>query len=103
MDVNLKRRAFERAVALKIAQDLTQALGPIMPEALAVKSDVVCRIFSDALDQNRIVDETAAERILHYVPAFLAELNFKFAELDRQLSAAIRPRDQSSTSLKEQS
>jgi hypothetical protein len=103
MDFNLKRRAFERAVAFKIAEDLTHTLGPILPEALAVKSDVVCRIFSDALDQNRIVDETAAERILHYVPAFLAEMNLKYAEFDRQLTAAIRPRDQSSSSSKEQS
>jgi hypothetical protein len=36
------------------------------------------------------VDESAAERVLHYVPAFLAELNLKFAEFDRQLDAAIR-------------
>jgi hypothetical protein len=96
MDTNLRRRAFERAVALKIAQDLTHTLGPIRPESLVVMNDVVCRIFSDALDKNGVDDESAAERILHYVPAFLAQLNLKYAESDRQLNAAIRHRSHQS-------
>jgi hypothetical protein len=90
MDWNLKRRTFEQTVALKIAQELTHTLGPIMPESLAIKSDAVCRIFSDALDQNGVVDESAAERVLHYVPAFLADMNLKFAALQRQLDDAVR-------------
>jgi hypothetical protein len=89
MDLNPRRRTFEQAVALQIAQELTRALGPIMPEALAVANETVCAIFGNVLDQNRITDEAAAERILHFVPPFLADLNRGRAELDARLAAAI--------------
>jgi hypothetical protein len=52
--MDFRRRKFEQSVALKIAQELTHTLGPIMPESLAIKNDAVCRIFSDALDQNGV-------------------------------------------------
>ena len=91
MDWNLKRRTFERSVALQIAQELTRTLGPVQPEMLAQKNDVICRVFGEALDRNQIVDESAAERILSYVPRLLADMNRQHAELNRQLDAAIRP------------
>ena len=91
MDWNLKRRKFEQAIASEIAHELTRALGPIAPETLAIKSDTVCRIFSDALDRNGVVDESAAERVLAFVPGMLAGMNQTFAELNRRLDAAVRP------------
>jgi hypothetical protein len=92
MDWNLKRRKFEQACASEIAHELTRALGPIAPETLAIKSDTVCRIFSDALDRNGVVDESAAERVLAFVPGILADVNLKFAELNSRLDAAmLRP------------
>jgi hypothetical protein len=90
-DWNLRRRTFEGAVALQIAQELTRTLGPVLqPEMLAVKNDVICRVFGEALDRNQIVDESAAERVLLFVPKFLADMNQSFAVLNRKLDAAIR-------------
>ena len=89
--MDLKRRKKEQAVAAEIADELTRALGPIAPETLAIKSDTVCRIFSDALDRNGVVDESAAERVLAFVPGILADVNLKFADLQRKLDAAVRP------------
>jgi hypothetical protein len=57
-----------------------------MPEALA---DVVCRVFTDVFDRHRIVDESAAARILARVPKELAVLNLQFAELNLQLDVAV--------------
>jgi hypothetical protein len=90
-DLNIRRRVFEQTIALTIAQELQRSLGPgFQPEMLAGKSDDVCRIFGDALDSNGIVDEAAAERILAYVPPFLADLNSQFAELNARLDVACR-------------
>jgi hypothetical protein len=89
-DWNVKRRTFEQAVALQIAQELTRTLGPVQPDMLAGKSDVICRVFGEALDRNQIADESAAERVLLFVPKFLADMNQGFAVLNRKLDAAIR-------------
>jgi len=88
---NLKRRKREQAIANEIAHELHRALGTIMPSALAQNSDVVCKVFGEAFDRNRIVDESAGARILAYVPKELAARNLQFAELNRQLAAAVRP------------
>jgi hypothetical protein len=90
MDVSLKRRARERGIAEYIARELHCLLGPHAPESLAENSDIVCETFSRIFDQHGIVNEAAGARILAYVPVELARLNFKFAEFDRQLNAAIR-------------
>jgi hypothetical protein len=90
MDVNLRRRARERAIASEIANKLYRALGPAMPE-VGENRDTVCRIFADAFDRHGIVDESAGGRILGYVPRVLADLNLKFAELNSRLDAAMRP------------
>jgi hypothetical protein len=90
MDLNPRRRTFEQAVALQIAQELTRALGPILPEALATANETVCGIFADAFDRNEVTNEAAAARILGYVPKFLVDLNSQFAELNARLDAAIR-------------
>jgi hypothetical protein len=103
MDFNLKRRARERGIAEDLARELHRLLGPHSPQALAEHSDVVCETFARIFDQHGVVAESSGARILSFVPAELARLNFKYAELDRQLTAAIRPTDQSSTSNKEQS
>jgi hypothetical protein len=87
---NIKRRTFEQAVALQIAQELTRTLGPVQPEALACRSEEICRVFGDALDGNSIADEAAAARILGYVPKFLADLNSQFADFNSRLDAAIQ-------------
>jgi hypothetical protein len=89
-DWNLKRRKSERAVAAEIANELHRTLSPTRPEALAEKSDVICKVFGDAFDRHGIT-ESAAERVLSYVPAILADMNLKFAEMNRRLDAAIRP------------
>jgi hypothetical protein len=97
MDVNLKRRSRERAIASEIANEIHRQLGPsVMPEALAVKNDVICEIFGDAFDSHSVT-ESAAARILSYVPAHLVGLNLKqaqiaanFADLNRKLDAVIR-------------
>jgi hypothetical protein len=89
-DWNLKRRTFERCVALQVAQELTRTLGPVQPEMLTQKNDVICRVFGEALDRNGIVDEGAAERILHYIPKTLADMNRQHAALHHRLDAAIR-------------
>ena len=87
---DLKSRKREKAIANEIANELHRALGPIMPEALAKNSDVVCKVFGEAFDRNRIVDESAGARILSYVPKILAGMNFKFVETNRQLDVAVR-------------
>ena len=78
MDVNLRRRARERAIAAEIANEL--ALSPAMqggltPEALSDNSSLVCEVFGRVFDRHQIVDEGAAERILGYVPKVLAGLS----------------------------
>src|ERR1019366_8789888 len=87
--MDLKRRKKEQAVAAEIANEIHRQLGPVMPEALAVKNDVICKVFGDAFDRHGIT-ESAAERILHYVPKELAAMNNKFAELQRRVDAAVR-------------
>jgi hypothetical protein len=81
----------ERQIAEEIANELHRVFGPIMPEALAEKNDAICKIFADAFDRYHVVSEASGARILAYVPKVLADLNLKFAELDRQLDAAVRP------------
>jgi hypothetical protein len=93
MDFNLKRRARERGIAEDLARELHRLLGPHSPQALAEHSDVVCETFGRIFDRHGIVNESAGARILSYVPVELARLNFKFAEFNRQLDAAIRPPD----------
>jgi hypothetical protein len=90
MDVSLKRRSRERSIAEDLARELHRLLGPHAPEALAENSDVVCDAFSRIFDQHGIVNESSGARILGYVPKVLAQLNFKHAELHRQIDAAIR-------------
>jgi hypothetical protein len=88
--MDIKRRAKERRIAELIALELNRVLGPVLPEMLAVRNDTVCGIFSAAFDSHRVVDEASAERILHFVPAYLATLNESFATLNAKLDAAIR-------------
>src|ERR1035437_2911877 len=93
MDVNLRRRARERAIAAEIANEL--ALSPAMqggltPEPLSDNSSLVCEVFGRVCDRHQVVTEDAGARILEYVPKVLAKLNLKFADLNRQLDAAIR-------------
>jgi hypothetical protein len=88
--MDFKRRKHEQAVASAIAHELHRVMGPILPEMLATRNDIVCGVFSKAFDQYKIFDEAVAARILKFVPKRLAELNLKFADFNRQLSAAIR-------------
>jgi hypothetical protein len=88
MDFNLKRRAFEQAVAADVAAELFRALGPGIP--IADHSETVCRVFGAGLDRHQITTEAAAARILGFVPKYLADLNRQRAEFNRQLDAAIR-------------
>jgi hypothetical protein len=90
--MDFKQRARERAIASEIAHELHRVMGPILPEMLATRNDIVCGVFSKAFDQYKIFDEAVAARILKFVPKRLAELNLKYAEFDRQLSAATRQR-----------
>jgi hypothetical protein len=83
-------RARERRIAEEIAEELHRALGPIMPQDLGENGDTVRRLFGDAFDRHGIINETVAARILARVPKKLAELNLKFAELNRRLDAAVR-------------
>jgi hypothetical protein len=89
--MDLKRRKFEQSVASAIAHELHRVMGPILPEMLATRNDIVCGVFSTVFDQYKIFDEAVAARILKFVPKRLAELNFKFAEFNRQFNAAMRP------------
>jgi hypothetical protein len=91
MDVNLRRRARERAIASEIANELYRELGPILPEMLATKNAVIHKVFADAFDFHSVTDEPSAGRILAHVPKALAGHNLKFAELQRRLDAAVRP------------
>jgi hypothetical protein len=90
--MDLKRRKKEQAVAAEIANEIHRQLGPTMPEELAVKNDVICEIFGDAFDRHSIT-ESAADRILAFVPVVLADLNREYAELNSRLDAAVRPRN----------
>jgi hypothetical protein len=91
--MDLKRRSRERAIASEIAHKIYRALGPAMPEALVGGNrDVVCGIFADVFDSHGVVSEASGGRILEFVPKVLASLNLKYAELHRQIDAAIRHR-----------
>jgi hypothetical protein len=97
--MDFKRRKLEHAIASEIAHELHRVMGPILPEMLATRNDIVCGVFSRAFDQYKIFDEAVAVRILKFVPKRLAELNLKFAEFNRQFDAAIRhPRQPSGSS-----
>jgi hypothetical protein len=83
-------RTRERAIAEEIANEIHRVLGPVMPEDVGDKNqDLVCGIFAGAFDRYRVVDEAAGARILSLVPSVLAELNFNFAKLNRQLDVAV--------------
>jgi hypothetical protein len=88
--MDFKRRKLEHAIASEIAHELHRVMGPILPEMLAEKNDVVCGIFAEAFDRHGVAAEAAGARILAAVPAELARLNFKYAEFNRQLDAATR-------------
>ena len=85
------RRAKERRIAEEIARELHRVMGPFVPEMLTIKSDAVAAIFTAAFDSHNVVDERAAERILHHVPVVLADLNREYAELNSRIDAAMRP------------
>ena len=91
-DLNVKRRNLEQSIANEIAHEIYQALGPTMPEALAKNGDVVCEVFGRAFDRHGIINEASGARILAYVPKELAVRNLQFAEINRQLVAAVRPK-----------
>jgi hypothetical protein len=82
--------ARERRIAEEIAIELQRMLGPILPQDLGENGDTVRGVFGDAFDRHGIINETVAARILARVPKVLARLNLQFAELNRQLDAAIR-------------
>jgi hypothetical protein len=84
--MDIKRR--ERAIAEEIAEKIYRVQGPIAPEDL--DRDIVCGIFADFFDSHQVVAEAEGARILALVSPLLAELNLKYAELNRQLDAAIR-------------
>jgi hypothetical protein len=94
--VDFNQRMRERRIAAEIAHAI-QALGPTLPENL--DRDVVCGIFADFFDKHGIVDESAGARILAHTPKVLAKLNFKFAELNAQLDAAVRQHEMMRTKL----
>jgi hypothetical protein len=86
------RRAKERRISEEIAAEINRQLGPIPPETLAERNELICAIFGAALDRHKIVNEAIAARVMAFVPQFLADQHRKFAELDRKLGAAMRPR-----------
>ena len=86
------RRAKERRIAEEIARELHRVMGPFVPEMLATKNAVIHKVFADAFDLHSVTDEPSAGRVLAHVPKALAGLNLKFAELQRRLAAAVRPR-----------
>lgn len=86
MSTNGERR--DRRIAEEIAAELTEALGPIAPEALIEHRDTVCETFDRVFDRHQIITEDAGARILGYVPKVLAARNLEFAETNRQLDAA---------------
>jgi hypothetical protein len=89
----MNSRTRERAIAAEIADELHRVLGPILPQDLAGKNgDIVRGVFGDAFDRHGIINETVAARILARVPKVLARMNLQFAELNRQLAVAARPR-----------
>ena len=91
MDINLKRRAREHAIAAEIADELHRALGPGMPEALGENREIVCEVFGRVFDRRQILTESSGARILGYVPRVLPSVNLKFADLNRKLDAAMPP------------
>jgi hypothetical protein len=80
----------ERRIAEEIASELQRVLGPILPQDLGENGDTVRGVFGDAFDRHGIINETVAARILARVPKELAAMNLKFAELNRQIAAAVR-------------
>src|ERR1019366_6279067 len=84
------RKAKERRISEEIARELHRVMGPFVPEMLTIKSDAVEAIFTAAFDSHNVVDERAAERILHHIPMVLADLNREYAELNSSLAAAVR-------------
>jgi hypothetical protein len=86
--MDMKRRKRSREIATEIATEINRVLGPIMPEMLATKNDVIQKVFGDAFDRHG-VSEAEAEIILSYVPGMLAANNAQFADLHRKLDAAI--------------
>jgi hypothetical protein len=83
-------RTRERAIAEEISNEIHRVLRPVMPEDLGDKNqDLVCGIFAGAFDRHGVTDEAAGARILSYVPGALAELNFNFFELNRQIALAV--------------
>jgi hypothetical protein len=90
--MDIKRKAREHAIAAEIADELHNALGPVMmPEALTAKNgDIVRETFGRVFDRHHVVSEAVAARILKHVPKVLAAHNAKFAELHCRLDAAVR-------------
>ena len=98
----MNRKARDRRVAEEIADELAKALGGpaltaiarsrIPSEALTEETrDTVGEVFGRIFDQRGIVTEAAAANILMCVPRILAK-NFKAAERNRQLDAAMPQR-----------
>lgn len=90
LDVNLTRRKFEQSVAADVAEQLFCALGPGIP--IEDRRETVCRVFGEGLDRHNISTEAAAARILHFIPAKLADINRRHDELQRRLDAAFNDR-----------
>ena len=80
----------DNLIAHEIEYEIRRALGPILPETLTDRDDVVCAVFERVFNAYDIRVEAEAERIVALVPALLAEKNRKFFEFQSQLGAAVR-------------
>jgi hypothetical protein len=79
----------ERTIASEVSHELTRLLGALAPEALMTNQTVVEETFTRVFDRHGVTNESSAVRILGRASKALAR-NFKFAERNRRLDAAMR-------------
>jgi hypothetical protein len=97
MDLNLKRRKADRAIAREVAEQLFSAVRSGLSDgATAVPVELIAHHFGIVCKRHEL-DEAAALRVYGYVNRSLkeirrelADVGRKFAEFEKDLSAATR-------------
>lgn len=84
MDINLKRRSREKAIAAEVTQDCYATLSPVFDQAIGAgklvahqvmmaQGDQLADLFGRACKRHQL-DEAAARRVWSYVPRALEQL-----------------------------
>jgi hypothetical protein len=93
MDLNLRRRARERAIAAEVVNELFETLRPAMDAGadpvmlIAEHRPLVAHIFGAACERNGLQTEAEVKRAFAYIAPTVASLNRRYGKLASKVEA----------------